>query len=143
MKNPLNSSQKLRFALVGAINTGLDFSIFMTISLQGVSPIWANYAATTVALTFSFFVNRKFTFRATGKHRSREIALFLLFTLIGLWALQPLVIGLCKWLFGDLHPTWAFLIVSKLLATTTSLTWNYTTYSRYVFTGRNLDKEPS
>lgn len=126
--------QKVRFAVVGAINTALDFGLFLILGLGGVHPIVANYISTTAAMTFSFFANKKYTFRAQSSNYFREITLFLIFTLFGLWVLQPLVIVAASSGLEAVELTeWMILLGAKLAATAVSLVWNYVTYSRFVF----------
>lgn len=132
-------SQKLRFALVGLVNTALDFGIYMALGLTGLSAIAANYVSTTTALSFSFFANKKYTFRAKGGNIRKEIILFLVFTLIGLWILQPVVIWGTQYALAPLGIVpWLGLVVAKILATCVSLVWNYLTYSRFVFTAKDI-----
>lgn len=135
-----NHKQKLRFALVGLINTGLDFGIYLALGLAGLPAVAANYISTTSALSFSFFANKKYTFQSKGGDLRRETMLFLVFTLIGLWILQPLVIwGTQRMFVGFGTAPWLSLVAAKLLSTCVSLVWNYFTYSRYVFPERTAE----
>jgi putative flippase GtrA len=127
-------AQKIRFVVVGGANTVLDFGIFFALSSSWLSPIPANYISTSVAMVSSFLINKKYTFHASGKKLHHEIALFLLFSIIGLWVLQPVIIWVCNASFGSRLPHWMLLLISKTLATSVSMVWNYMTYSRYVFT---------
>ena len=69
-----------------------------------------------------------------AKNGIREMLLFVIVTLTGLWGLQTLIIALTHnpltQLMGN---TDVALLVAKLLATVASLTWNYLFYSRLVF----------
>lgn len=132
----MGNSRGVRFAVVGVVNTIIDFGIFLSLSTGGVQPVLANYASTTVALGFSFFANKKYTFKTTSQNIRKEVALFLIFTLIGLWVLQPIVILMThkvSYVSPFFVPEWAVLVGSKVLATFVTLVWNYVTYSRYVF----------
>ena len=127
-------AEKLRFLIVGGFNTALDFAILLLLTSFGMDKIVANYIATGVAFVFSFVLNKNYTFNVKGGDIRRQVILFTAVTLTGLWILQPIVIvvsGLVLELFIDNQPT--ILIISKLLATTVSLVWNYVFYSRLVF----------
>jgi len=55
----------LRFALVGAVNTGIHWSIFGASVYLGLSQALSNLIAFLCAVTFSFFANSAFTFKAS------------------------------------------------------------------------------
>ena len=90
--------------------------------------------STGLAFIFSFFANKKYTFKTTDTNVIREMLLFVIVTLTGLWGLQTLIITLTHnpltQLMGN---TDVALLVAKLLATVASLTWNYLFYSKLVF----------
>lgn len=127
---------KLRFGLVGGLNTLIDFSIlFILASLFGVPNLIANSVAVLVAFSFSFFANKKFTFRSkSNQHVVREAVLFTVFTLFGLLVIQNIIIALLVPMFGRLDISDDMsLLISKLVATVASLIWNYLLYSKVVF----------
>ena len=128
------SPQVLRFLVVGVLNTAIDVALLFLLTYLGVELWLANIFSTSVALLFSFVVNRSFTFKSTG-NILRQIVPFLAVTLIGLWILQPLVLlgvtGLLNGLWGE----YVGLFVAKMLATVVSMTWNYLLYNRLVFKG--------
>ncbi len=129
-----NNQQKLRFAAVGAVNTTIDFGIFSVLVLTGVPSIVANYPATTIALVFSYFANKRFTFRSSSPRIIHTMALFFGVTLVGLWIIQPVIIhflepGLKEWIGQDYLGS----LVAKVCATCTTLCWNYILYKRLVF----------
>lgn len=133
--------RKFRFAIVGVVNTGLDFGLFLALGLLGLNAVVANYISTSCALSFSFVANRKYTFQSAGKAQRREIILFLGFTLFGLWVLQPIAIWLVE--RATVHAGLTHVVVlvlSKGVATVITLTWNYLTYSRFVFTDQDPQK---
>lgn len=128
------SKKPLKFAVIGVTNTILDFLIMNILVLVGLPEIAANTVSTGLAMTFSFFMNRKWTFNSNSKNYAREVGLFLVFTLFGLWVIQNGVI----WLIVHYSPHFGlpdlvFLNVAKLVASVFSLTWNYLTYDRFVF----------
>lgn len=134
MENVRNKhAKKLRFALVGGVNTAIDFGILFGLTWLGLDKIVANYISTSIALIFSFFANKTFTFKTTSGSAKRQFTLFLAVTLVGLWVVQPLIIWSYTALMGESPLS---LLVAKLIATIASLIWNYLLYSRVVFAHR-------
>lgn len=126
--------QKFRFVLVGGANTALDFLLLFLFTNIGVHKIVANYLSTSIALIFSFFVNKSFTFKDKSKNAKKQFVLFLAVTLAGLWIIQPLVIWIAtNSLEAYIENDNANLFIAKLIATVASLIWNYLLYSRLVF----------
>lgn len=123
-------ADKIRFVLVGGTNTVIDFAILFGLTFLGLDKIIANYISTSVALVFSFFANKSFTFKNTSGNARRQFVLFLVVTLTGLWIIQPLIIWGYTTTFGDSASS---LFVAKLIATVVTLIWNYLFYSRFVF----------
>jgi len=129
-----NKSQKLTFITVGGINTLIDFGTLFVLKSLGLPVIPANIISTSAAFCFSFFANKKFTFKTVGGNAKREFLLFIVVTLFGLWVLQTIVIQLVTMALAGFHmPTDLVLLIAKVLATIVSLTWNYMLYSRLVF----------
>ena len=134
IKKIKNNPQLLRFGIVGGANTALDFGLLFVFKFIGIPVEIANIMSTGLAFIFSFFANKKYTFKTTNTNVIREMLLFVIITLTGLWGLQTLIITLTHnpltQLMGN---TDVALLVAKLLATVASLTWNYLFYSRLVF----------
>ena len=128
-------ADKLRFTIVGSINTVIDFSILFTLTtLFNVPKELANFISTFVAFLFSFFANKKYTFKSTSKNLKKQFLLFTVVTLFGLWVIQTIIITAITPVFTNLGVNKpAALLISKLIATTASLIWNYALYSRVVF----------
>lgn len=122
---------KLRFGIIGVVNTALDFTLLLLLNSVGVNKYIANFISTSVAFIFSFFANRTFTFKSSGDAK-RQFIPFLAVTLSGLWILQPIIIWLSTPLFHSLNQD-VSLLLAKLVATVASLVWNYLLYSRLVF----------
>lgn len=129
-----NNPQLLRFGIVGGANTALDFGLLFVFKFIGIPVEIANIMSTGLAFIFSFFANKKYTFKTTNTNVIREMILFVIVTLTGLWGLQTLIITLTHnpltQLMGN---TDVALLIAKLLATVASLTWNYLFYSKLVF----------
>lgn len=135
-----NNRQLLRFGLVGSINTALDFGLLFVFKSFGLPVEASNILSTSIAFIFSFFANKKYTFKTSGTNIVREMLLFIGVTLFGLWVLQTLVISLMTPLFSDIFRSETVgLLAAKIIATVVSLTWNYLLYSRLVF----KSKKPS
>lgn len=134
IKKIKNNPQLLRFGIVGGANTALDFGLLFVFKFIGIPVEIANIMSTGLAFIFSFFANKKYTFKTTNTNIIREMILFVIITLTGLWGLQTLIIALTHnpltQLMGN---TDVALLVAKLLATVASLTWNYLFYSKLVF----------
>lgn len=129
-----NKSEKARFALVGVVNTALDFTILFSLHAAGFSSLVANFISTSTAFAFSFVANRHFTFRVRSGNARRQFTLFIIITLTGLWVIQPAIIWFVELTLASLMiEEWVSLLGAKLLATLASLTWNYILYSRVVF----------
>lgn len=127
---------KLRFAIVGGFNTLLDFGLlFAFSSLFGIPAGISNIMSTSTAFIFSFFANKKFTFKSANKDNIiREMILFTIITLFGLWVIQGLIIHfLTPAIISTGLSDSLSLLGSKLIATVVSLVWNYLLYSRVVF----------
>ena len=128
-----NKQQKLRFGFVGVINTIVDFGLLFTLRYLGLPSVTANFVSTSVAFTLSFGLNKNVVFRANGSDIRREVTLFIITTLFGLWVLQTIVITVVDLV----APTSSIsLFVSKVLATIVTICWNYVMYSRVVFKKR-------
>ena len=126
------STKPLRFILVGIANTAIDFIVLLSLTAGGLPLVLSNILSTSVALTFSFFANRTFTFGSTGKKRSQAVR-FLLVTLVGLWVLQPIVLVLAVPVLEGMLSREASIVVAKLIATVVSMVCNYLLYDSLVF----------
>ena len=129
-----NNPQLLRFGLVGGANTALDFGLLFAFTFIGIPVAVANIMSTGLSFVFSFFANKKYTFKTTDTNVAREMILFVIVTLTGLWVLQTIIIAvLHDPLSAIIKNIDIALLVAKLLATVASLTWNYIFYSKLVF----------
>lgn len=134
LKKLLNKhSDKIRFVLVGGTNTAIDLGILFTLKTIGLAAITSNYISTSVALIFSFFANKKFTFKDKSTDKTQFIK-FLVVTLFGLWVIQPVVIWLSsQGLNLIINNDNLVLLIAKIIATCFSLTWNYFLYKKFVY----------
>lgn len=128
--------QLARFILVGIINTVIDFGVLLSLVVFAhISVLVANIISTSIALAVSYLLNKRAVFRDTNMHNVRQISLFLLVTLSGLWLVQGFVIGAISnllWAVTSVDGVFA-LVIAKLVATAVTVMWNYILYSRVVF----------
>ena len=129
-------ANKLRFGIVGIINTGLDFGILFFLTLLFNLPReLANTISTTISFLFSFVANKKYTFKSTSKDLKHQFILFAVVTLFGLWVVQNGIISVATPLFMNIISNEAMsLFASKIIATFASLIWNYILYVKIIFT---------
>lgn len=140
--NVKDKEQKMRFVAVGGINTIIDFGLLFALSTLGLPVLIANIFSTTTAFCFSFFANKKYTFKTTDTNVKRELFLFIVVTLFGLWILQTIVIKLVIMSFSGIHLSDnAALFIAKVIATMVTLVWNYVMYSRVVFKKNDAEIE--
>lgn len=134
-----NKAQISRFAVVGLVNTVIDFGLLFLLTFLGLPKIAANTVSTGSAFIFSFFANKKYTFKYTSKNIMYEIILFIIITLFGLWVLQNSIIWLATPSIKNIIPQEQLaLFIAKLLATIVSLVWNYYLYDKFVFKKESL-----
>ena len=82
-------------------------------------------------------MNKKITFKSVSNNKKeliREMVLFILVTLFGLWVIQNIVISTTMPIFENLLKNKRIsLLLSKLIATVFSLIWNFILYKKVVF----------
>ena len=128
-----------KFALVGVLNTAIDFGILNLLILltgitSGLGIIPLNAVSFTTAVINSFFWNKKWVFQ------SRKDANFLTFfaiTLIGLLLNSGIVYIITTFVPPVLISSETLWVnMAKVLATGVSLVWNFTGYKLIVFKNR-------
>ena len=132
-------SDKIRFLIVGSLNTGIDFSLlFIFVNIFYLPVIFSNILSTSFALIFSFFANKKFTFKNDDCGK-KQVFIFMTVTLFGLWILQPIIISSVSLIINNTINKDLILFIGKLLATCVTLIWNYLFYSKVVFKNNKLN----
>lgn len=130
--------QELRFAIIGGLNTILDIAILLFLAnFFGFEKIIANIFSTSITFANSFGLNKKYTFQnsAQGKKSlARQMMLFTVVTLFGLWVIQGVIISALQPLAQNAttDPTVAT-IIAKVIATAVSMIWNFILYKKIVF----------
>ena len=138
------SRQRLiTFASIGLANTLIDLSIFLGLRQLLVPILLANICSTSVALSFSYLMNKRFTFKSSDQIK-RSLPIFFVVTIAGLWLLQPVIIkivlyGLNLPAIDDYLTTVLasadsyYELIAKLTATPATLLWNFIMYQKVVF----------
>lgn len=129
-------AEKIRFLIVGCLNTAIDITIlFILVKFFGLPKIYSNTISTSVALIFSFFVNKNFTFQdISDAKKSIQFVKFLTITLFGLWSIQPIIITSMSYLLVNfLTNQDLVLFISKIIATGFTMIWNYVLYRKFIF----------
>jgi len=127
-------ADKIRFVLVGGTNTAIDFAILFGLKSLGLPALTSNFISTSVALIFSFFANKKFTFKDNNTGDKTQFIKFLAITLFGLWVIQPVIIWLAGLMLQPINLNdYIVLLIGKLLATCVTLVWNYLLYRKFVY----------
>ena len=104
--------KRIRFILVGGLNTLVDFLIYTTLRLLGVNLVVANFISTSCGMAVSYTLNRNFTFKSTSSKKRKEIVLFISVTAFGLWILQPLVITALEHTLNNAHLSLISLLIT-------------------------------
>ena len=136
--NQLKNSQEFKFAIVGGFNTILDFIILFGLTAIGFNSVIANIFSTGITFVSSFMLNKRFTFKSenrTKRELIREMILFTIVTLFGLWVIQSGIIYLVSALLSNfISQENIVLFLAKVIATGFSLIWNFVLYKKVVFT---------
>jgi len=133
----LKNNQAFWFSVIGGINTALDFIILFVLTSFGIKIFIANIFSTGITFIISFLMNKKITFKSVSNNKKeliREMVLFIIITLFGLWVIQNIVISTAMPIFENLLKNKQMsLLLSKLIATIFSLIWNFILYKKVVF----------
>lgn len=132
--------QFFRFAIVGGINTGVDFLILnIEMLLTGINsgPLMflQNIISFSIATTNSYFLNKRWTFKDNSNQQEGfKFAQFLFISILGALINSGIVYAVTTFvdpMFGLSANLWANL--AKVLATGISLIWNFVGYKFFVF----------
>ena len=132
--------EKARFILVGVANTVTDFVVLLSLVVVfGVPSGMSNIASTTCALIVSFLLNKKAVFQGEEGMKFRQIAIFIIVTLAGIWLVQTVImVQLNNALIDALNvkggiAAVGILLFAKVMGIAAGSVWNYMWYSRVVF----------
>ncbi|MBU4332512.1 bifunctional glycosyltransferase family 2/GtrA family protein [Patescibacteria group bacterium] len=131
-KTILRDNQKLKplarqftkFCFIGLINASIDFLFYLTLTrIFNIHFIVANLCAFVIAVTSSFLMNKKWTFRDTGEGQAKKYIKFIITNLIGIGINTTILYCLVTYLgFYD--------IIAKIIAIFLTTFWNFSA-SRY------------
>lgn len=140
--------QLIKFAIVGVLNTLVDFAVFQTLNLLLGWVYAAQVFGYTCGIVNSYLWNSSWTFREQRTRSLREIVLFLVVNLVSL-GVSLGVIWLCREAFG-LTNAWAagwmpdalsgFVkgdTIDKLIATCVAIIVNFIGNRLFVFNGKD------
>lgn len=128
----------MRYGAVSTLSTSLDLGLYAALTALDLPPIIANFPATALGFAVSFFINRSYTFDSTNQNVTRQIILFTIVTLFGLWVIQPAIIYVFEHIYQDTI-TWTITIIAKLIAMPVTMLYNYLLYSRVVFRDKSTN----
>lgn len=133
------AGQFVRFLAVGVLNTAIDFAVLNLLSLatgitsgNGLIPL--NMISFAVAVTNSYFLNRKWTFKDESGPAAKKFTVFLIVSIIGAFintGVVRLVSTNISPMFGLSPQLW--LNFAKAVATGVSLLWNFAGFKFIVF----------
>ncbi len=120
----------IRFGLVGVVNTVVDFVLFVLLyRVADIDPLLANGIAFLFAVTNSYLMNHRWTFRRSGG--SISLVAYLRFVALNTGGL--LIGTTAILLLKGVMP----LEFAKLIAAGLTLIWNYTCSKLFVFNAGN------
>jgi putative flippase GtrA len=128
----LSEGRKIaKYALVGGLNTGVDFAVFCAlVYASGMATIWAQTISYGAGLINSYLLNRYWTFEVKEQRRMAEMVRFILINALSFVAATAVLLGLAQW---GLESAWA-----KIGSVACSLVVNYAGYRLWVFRGMEL-----
>jgi putative flippase GtrA len=124
----IDPARFLRFTVVGAIATVIQFSILVAlVELAHANKLVANAVGFVFAATANYLMNRYFTFAGTQSHMGRGMLKFAVTSLIGR--------GINTIIFQALMSFGLWYVFAWVLATGLTLIWNYSAARLIVFRG--------
>jgi len=114
--------QFYKFSVVGVFNTLIDFLVFLglirLISFFGDHVLYANVISFAVAVTNSYILNRRWTFRSSDAGLAQQYARFFVINLTGLAVNTGL-------LYIFVYQVHLYDVFGKILAIGITLFWNF------------------
>jgi len=120
--------QFMKFCIIGSTNVAIDFSIYFILTrLFKIYFIIANVGSFLCAITWSFYMNKRWTFRhaLSGDMKKKYIKFFIV-NAIGV-TLQTLILYILV-TFGEMHD-----LLSKCIAIVLVTFWNFFASKYWVF----------
>jgi len=111
--------QFLKFCLVGVINTAVDFCVYLFFSrVMGLFFLYANILAILVAMTFSFVLNKYWTFQNLEKKIKSQYLKFFFVNVIYFFLNNSIF-------YAAVHYLGIFDLYAKMIAIGLGLFWNF------------------
>ena len=123
------ADQFIKFCVVGAINTVVDFGIYL--SLTRLTEFWSYHLVLASALSFtvavfcSFVLNTFWTFRCGGSDWKKRALPFFVVATGGLFVNSGTVFIIITLGVWD--------VIAKIVATAVVLAWNFTLQKKWTF----------
>jgi putative flippase GtrA len=119
-------AQIMKFGMVGAVNTGIDFTIFTLLTLWGWSYMPAQCVSYTSGVMNSYVMNRSWTFKGSGPSNRSGFVKFLVLNLLLLLITSSLI--------AIMHQDFGWpVMISKLCASGAGVFLNYAGSRYWVF----------
>jgi len=123
-----------KYALVGGLNTGVDFAVFCALVYGfGMGSAWAQTISYLAGVANSYLLNRYWTFRVKGKRSAAEIVRFAAVNVLSFALATAVLLGLEYW--------GAEAALAKFVSIGCSLAVNYAGYRLWVFRGEKLQSQ--
>ncbi len=132
MRKSFVSPQFIKYALIGLLGTGLDFSILYTLVEYGhLYYLVAALISIGIVLWISFTLNKFWTFRNKEPQYFRQLSKYILSHAIGQVINFTIMILLVE-LFG------VWYIMAKVFATIVVIIWNFLVTKHWVFLPKKI-----
>jgi putative flippase GtrA len=116
---------KIRFLVVGGVNTLLDFVTFgILANTLGMFAVFANMISTFITMTISFFLNYNFVWHSK-KSKRWAAPRFLAVSLFSAWVIQSGIIWIITSIFGTADAT---NLIAKIIGISIATIFNYLGY---------------
>lgn len=120
--------QFLKFVMVGTLNTALGYAvIFACMYLLGLSAVLSNVTGYLFGLTFSYALNRNFTFKSTSKSKT-ELVRFLFVFLVAYFANLGVLLALLR--YAEMNEGFAQVLAGAVYVVTSFLMNKYYVFRR-------------
>ncbi|WP_027087837.1 GtrA family protein [Cohnella panacarvi] len=117
-----------KYALVGVMNTGVDFAVFcVLVYAAGLGSAWAQPVSYGTAIANSYVLNRVWTFQVRKRQRFGDIVKFIAVNALSFAAATAALLGLEQAGFEA--------AIAKACSVGVSLVVNYFGYKFWVFRG--------
>ncbi|MBE5816567.1 MAG: GtrA family protein [Clostridiales bacterium] len=117
----------IRFTLIGGVNTAVDYGVFFLLhTLLHVGSLISQVISFSSGVVCSYFLNRRFTFKAKNKMSTAEVIKFIILNLIAMGS-SVLVV----WVFETYFHISPY--IAKLASMLVSFTINYVGNRFFIF----------